>query len=70
MPIAEERYSRAALISFASNYNSASEAIMELVDNPIDYRGGRKLHIDVDVDFQIKNPGMPNGRISIRDWGG
>ena len=70
MPSAEERYSRAAFISFASNYNSAAEAIMELVDNPIDYRGHDTLHISVDVDFNVKNPGMPNGRISIRDWGG
>ncbi len=70
MPNAEERYSRAAFISFASNYNSAAEAIMELVDNPIDYRGHDPLHIEVDVDFNAENPGMPNGRISIRDWGG
>lgn len=70
MPTSRESISRRALLSFATNYNSASEAIMELVDNPIDYRGDRLLHIDVDIDFAVENPEMPNGRISIRDWGG
>lgn len=70
MATAREQISRRALLSFASNYNSASEAIMELVDNPIDYRGDRQLRIDVDVDFAIENAGMPHGRISIRDYGG
>ena len=58
-----ERVSRRALISFATNYNSASEAIMELVDNPLDYRGQRRLHIDIDIDKR-------NDRISVRDYGG
>ncbi len=70
MPAATETIGRSALLSFATNYKSASEAIMELVDNPIDYRGDRQLHIEVDVDFTIPNHGAPNGRISIRDYGG
>lgn len=71
MPAAREQISRRALLSFATNYNSAPEAIMELVDNPIDYRGDRKLNVQVDVDFTVENPGLrENGAISIRDWGG
>lgn len=60
---ARERISRQALISFATNYNSASEALMELIDNPIDYRGNRQLNIEIEVDKR-------NDRISIRDYGG
>ncbi len=70
MTAAREQISRKALLAFATNYNSAPEAIMELVDNPIDYRGDRHLNIDIDVDFNARNPGMQAGRISIRDWGG
>ena len=70
MPATREHISRQALLSFASNYDSASEAIMELVDNPIDYRGDRQLHIDIDIDFAVPNRGLSNGRISIRDSGG
>lgn len=60
---ARERISRQALISFATNYNSASEALMELIDNPIDYRGDRQLQVEIEIDKR-------NDRISIRDYGG
>ena len=45
-----ETIGRQALIATASNYRSVSEAIMELVDNPFDYRWGRHLSIDIEVD--------------------
>lgn len=45
-----ETIGRAALIATASNYNSVAEALMELVDNPFDYRRGRHLTVDITMD--------------------
>ncbi len=58
-----ERFSRKALLAFASNYRSVSEALMELVDNPFDYRGNRHLVIDVVFD-------LDNNLIIVRDQHG
>ena len=63
MTSAREQISRKALLAFATNYNSAPEAIMELVDNPIDYRGNNHLYVDVKLD-------RPADSIHIRDYGG
>ena len=58
-----ETISRSAMLLMASNYTSAFKALMELIDNPIDYRGHRHLRIDVIVD-------KDDDRIMVRDIGG
>ena len=63
MSQAEELISRKALLNLATNYSSVSEAVMELIDNPFDYRGARHLVIDVILD-------RDNDTIVIRDVGG
>ena len=63
MTTAREQISRKALLSFATNYNAAPEAIMELVDNPIDYRGKHHLNVDIELDRK-------SDTIHIRDYGG
>lgn len=45
-----ETFGRRALIATSSNYTSVAEALMELVDNPFDYRRGRHLTVDVTID--------------------
>ena len=59
----DEPISRQALLNLATNYSSVSEAVMELVDNPFDYRGARHLVIDVILD-------RDNDTIVVRDVGG
>ena len=59
----QEKISRAAMLALSSNYKSTPEALMELIDNPIDYRGDRDLEVHV-----IMEPG--NDRILVRDIGG
>ena len=59
----KETFGRAALIATATNYRSVAEALMELVDNPIDYRRGRRLKIDIDVD-------RSNDLVRVTDSGG
>ena len=59
----DEPISRQALLNLATNYSSVSEAVMELVDNPFDYRGSRHLVIDVILD-------RDNDTIVVRDVGG
>jgi len=63
MAFAREHIDRRALLGFATNYNSTPEAIMELVDNPIDYRGDQHLNIDIRID-------RDGNAIHIRDHGG
>lgn len=69
-----ETIGRQALIATASNYRSVSEAIMELADNPFDYRRGRHLTITIDVDrsrdfvrvTDMGGEGMNDE--TLRDW--
>lgn len=63
MTTVDEPISRQALLNLATNYSSISEAVMELVDNPFDYRGSRHLVIDVILD-------RDNDTIVVRDVGG
>lgn len=66
---------RQALIHAATNYQSVSEALMELVDNPLDYRGDRQLNIQVWIDrrkadgivvFDHGGEGMDDN--ALRSW--
>ena len=59
----DEPISRQALLNLATNYSSVSEAVMELVDNPFDYREERPLRIEVVLD-------RDNDTIVVRDSGG
>lgn len=59
----QETIGRSTMLLMASNYTSAFKALMELIDNPIDYRGERHLRIDVVVD-------KDDDRIMVRDVGG
>ena len=58
-----ETIGRQALIATASNYRSVSEALMELVDNPFDYRYGRHLNVDIQID-------RTRDFVRVSDWGG
>ncbi len=74
MPQAKEVISRSALLAMSTNYRSVSEAIMELVDNPFDYRANRHLVIDIVVDRDrdlltvrdVGGEGMDDN--ALRDW--
>lgn len=70
-----EVISRQALIHAATNYQSVSEALMELIDNPLDYRGDRHLTVDVWIDrkkadgivvFDHGGEGMDDD--ALREW--
>lgn len=45
-----ETVGRAALLALSNQYKSMADAIMEIVDNPFDYRRGRHLTIEISVD--------------------
>ena len=45
-----ESIGREALLAFASQYSSMPEALMELIDNPFDYRRGRRLTVAITID--------------------
>ena len=63
MATISESIGREALLAFASQYSSMSEALMELIDNPFDYRRGRRLTVEVTIDKR-------NGLIRVLDHGG
>jgi len=44
-----ERGSRSLAIGLMSQYETVAEALFEIIDNPVDYRLGRKLKINVTV---------------------
>jgi hypothetical protein len=46
----KEKISRGTAIALMNNFASVAEALKELVDNPIDYRQGQKLSIEIVVD--------------------
>lgn len=50
MTMLKETIGREALLALASNYSSVSDALMELIDNPFDYRHGRHLTLEVTID--------------------
>ena len=59
----DERFSREALLTLAPQYESVAQALAELVDNPIDYRRGRDLVIDLTVEKR-------NDILRVFDYGG
>lgn len=59
-----ESIGRQALIALSKQYGSVTEAIMELVDNPFDYRQGGHLTVEVTIDKKAK------GLIRVLDFGG
>ena len=67
MATISESIGREALLAFASQYSSMSEALMELIDNPFDYRRGRRLTVEVTIDKRIDKR---NGLIRVLDHGG
>lgn len=58
-----ETIGRQALIALSNQYASVAEAILEIVDNPFDYRHNRELRIEISVD-------KPGDRVEILDVGG
>ena len=50
MTVLQETIGRQALIALSNQYASVADALMELIDNPFDYRKGRHLAVDVWVD--------------------
>lgn len=58
-----ESISRQALIHLANQYESVADALMELVDNPFDYRYGRHLSVAITVDKRLDS-------IAVLDQGG
>jgi hypothetical protein len=45
----QESIGREALIALSNQYPSVAHALMEMVDNPFDYRRGRRLQINIDL---------------------
>ena len=63
MTTISESIGREALLAFASQYSSLSEALMELIDNPFDCRRGRHLTVGITID-------KPRDFIRVLDCGG
>ncbi len=61
-----ETISRQAMLAFANTYSNMTDALMEIVDNPFDYRHGHKISVDVSV---VKK-GKVGWHISVLDAGG
>lgn len=59
-----ETVGREALIALSNQYESVADALMEIIDNPFDYRRGRRLGIDISVAKKRA------GRIEVLDRGG
>lgn len=70
----EETISRHALLALSNQYKSVADAVMELVDNPVDYRRGRKLDIEIavrkdeDTVVVFDRGGEGMGEDELRDW--
>ena len=62
----EESIGRPAILALANNYPNMPDALMEIIDNPFDYRRGRKLNVHVYVDKKTSAV----GHISVLDTGG
>ena len=66
MQMIRETIGREAILALSNNYPNMTDALMEIIDNPFDYRKGRPLTIHVSVD---KKPNS-TGHISVLDYGG
>ena len=58
-----ETIDRNALIAFSTQYSSVAHALMELIDNPFDYRKGRHLTVEVQAD-------KTKDYVEVLDFGG
>ena len=73
VPISEQ-IGRSALLHAATNYESISEALLELIDNPIDYRGRQALQIDIWIDKErdeiiiLDRAGAGMGEAELQEW--
>ena len=63
MTMLKETFGREALLAFSNNYSSISAALMELIDNPFDYRRGRHLTVDVKIN-------KAHDMVRVLDYGG
>ncbi|MDE2859907.1 MAG: ATP-binding protein [Chloroflexota bacterium] len=61
-----ETIGREAILALANNYPNMTDALMEIIDNPFDYRKGRTILVHVSV-IKKANSG---GQISVLDVGG
>ncbi len=43
----KETISRQAILAFANTYSNMTDALMEIIDNPFDYRKGREIRVDI-----------------------
>lgn len=74
MTVLQETIGRQALIALSNQYGSVADALMELIDNPFDYRRGRHLTVEITIDkahdsvivFDHGGEGM--GEDALRDW--
>ncbi len=62
----EESIGRRAILALANNYPNMTDALLEIIENPFDYRKGRKLTVHVSVNKKTNGP----GHISVLDTGG
>ena len=62
----QETIGREAILALSNNYPNMTDALMEIIDNPFDYRKGRRLTIHVSVDKKFNS----TGHISVLDDGG
>ncbi|HXF50332.1 MAG TPA: ATP-binding protein [Dehalococcoidia bacterium] len=59
----KETIGREAVLQMANQYKSVADALMELIDNPFDYRRGRALTVEVRIDKK-------RDEIIVLDYGG
>lgn len=62
----KETIGREAILALANNYPNMTDALMEIIDNPFDYRRGRQIGVHVSVDKKSSR----RGQISVLDVGG
>ncbi|MSQ61620.1 MAG: hypothetical protein EXR43_03445 [Dehalococcoidia bacterium] len=74
MVVLQETIGREALIALSNQYDSVADALMELIDNPFDYRKGRHLTVDIrlnksrDEIVVLDTGGQGMGAADLRDW--
>jgi hypothetical protein len=72
--VLEETIGRQALIALSNQYDSVADALLEIIDNPFDYRRGRKLGIDIRIDkgrdsiIVLDHGGEGMDAAALADW--
>ena len=66
MTTIQETFGRDLVLAYANTYPNMTDALMEIIDNPLDYRHGRRLTIEI----RVERPSNSRGRISVLDYGG